>query len=489
MKEHRLVKNSKYVLLLLLVISFILPLSAQTKKQFQFRKDLTFKIAQFTDLHWDNNSANCAKTIETIQYVLSTEQPDIAILTGDIVTATPAKEGWLAVSKIFSDAKIPWAVTLGNHDAETGISRDQIFTILEPLPYFVGSKGPQLYGCGNYSIPIIASNSKSTAAVIYCMDSNDYPKDKKIGHYDWIHFNQIDWYRKTSDKFTTSNNQSPIPSVVFFHIPIIEFNNIVGKETTIGIKEEDIASSEINSGVFASMLEKKDIMGIFVGHDHNNNFIGIDHDICLAFGEVTGADAYGKLDRGSRIIELHEGEFSFDSWIRTKAGTNFKYNYPSGMIYNDSGMVYLPAKTIKNLKPGVHYNYFEGGFKSTTELNAAKLKKSGTLTNISIEMAAVKDSFAFEFHAWLEIPRKSIYRFYTYSDDGSKLFIDGKEVVNNDGSHGAQRADGKIALDKGFHEFQLLYFQDYMGKELEVGFSSINIRECKIPDSYFFTDL
>jgi len=99
----------------------------------------------------------------------------------------------------------------------------------------------------------------------------------------------------------------------------------------------------------------------------------------------------------------------------------------------------------------------------------------------------VRDSFAFEFHAWLKIPKKGVYRFYTYSDDGSQLLIDGKEVVNNDGSHGAKRADGKIALEEGFHEFRLRYFEDYMGNELEVGFSSISIRECKIPDSYLFT--
>ncbi len=328
MKKFRLVAKKEWIMILILVISFIIPLSAQTGKQFQFRKDHTFKIAQFTDIHWNNNSANCAKTIETIQQVLATEKPDIAIITGDLVTEDPAKEGWLAVSKIFIDAKIPWAVTLGNHDGEHGISRDNIYKMLESLPYFVGSKGSEMYGSGNYTIPVMASNKKKVVSVIYCMDSNDYPKDKKIGHYDWIHFDQIDWYRKTSDKFTLSNNKMPIPSVMFFHIPLIEFNDIIGKKTTIGVKNEEVASAEINSGLFASMVEKGDIMGVFVGHDHDDNYIGIDHDICLAYGQVTGADAYGKLERGSRIIELHEGKFSFDSWIRTKSGISLKYNYP-----------------------------------------------------------------------------------------------------------------------------------------------------------------
>lgn len=52
-------------------------------------------------------------------------------------------------------------------------------------------------------------------------------------------------------------------------------------------------------------------MGVFVGHDHDNDFIGIDKGIALGYGRVTGADAYGELTRGARIIELYEDQFKF----------------------------------------------------------------------------------------------------------------------------------------------------------------------------------
>ncbi|WP_423127924.1 PA14 domain-containing protein [Gaoshiqia sp. Z1-71] len=473
---------------LMLFVCMCNPLSAQNKIQFQFRKDRTFKIAQFTDIHWDNHSPACTKTFETIEHVLKTEKPDLAVLTGDIVTAPPAREGWLAVTKIFIDAKVPFAVTLGNHDAEPEITRDQIFELLGPLPYFAGSKGPELPGCGNYDLPVKSSDGKSVAAVLYCIDSNDYPKEKKVGHYDWIKYDQVGWYRSTSEQYTAQNKGISLPALMFFHIPLPEYEKVVGKETTVGEKNEGIASAAINSGIFASLVEKKDVMGIFVGHDHDNNYIGIEHDIALAFGQVSGADAYGDLERGSRIIELREGEFSFDTWIRTRSGIQFKYNYPSGLATDSTQVEYLPAVQLKNLKPGVNYNYYEGKFTSTDELMTANVLKSGTLKNISLEPAAARDSFAFEYQAWLKIPKKAVYRFYTYSDDGSKLFIDGKEIVNNDGSHGARRAEGKVALDEGYHEFRLLYFEDYMGNELEVGFSSISIRECKIPDDFFYVE-
>ena len=53
--------------------------TAQNSIQLKFNKDKRFKIAQFTDIHWDNNSENCSKTIKTIEYVLNTEKPDLTL--------------------------------------------------------------------------------------------------------------------------------------------------------------------------------------------------------------------------------------------------------------------------------------------------------------------------------------------------------------------------------------------------------------------------
>lgn len=44
----------------------------------------------------------------------------------------------------------------------------------------------------------------------------------------------------------------------------------------------------------------------------------------------------------------------------------------------------------------------------------------------------------------------------------------------------------KIALEKGFHELHLLYFEDYMGQELEVGFSSLDFPEVPLQDEMLF---
>ena len=79
-----------------------------------------------------------------------------------------------------------------------------------------------------------------------------------------------------------------------------------------------------------------------------------------------------------------------------------------------------------------------------------------------------------------------MYNFYLYSDDGSRLYIDGKLVVDNDGSHSAERKGGHIALEQGMHAIVLQYFEDYMGQSLQVRVSARNMPEQDVPSSMLF---
>ncbi len=479
----------KKIVILLFVLSGCVPAAVFAQKQFSF-KDGKFKIAQFTDLHWTPRSLACTETEATICAVLKAEHPDIAILSGDVVTEDPAIDGWKSVIRIFDEAKVPFVVTMGNHDAEH-MAKDDIYDLLLESPYYAGAKGPEgIMGCGNCVIPVYGSkNREKVEALLYCMDSNDYQPNKLYGPYDWIHFDQIAWYREQSARFTKENNGSPVPALAFFHIPLLEYNEIAGDGKTFGNNREGkVASANINSGMFASFIDMKDVMGVFAGHDHDNDYLGINKGIVLGYGRVTGADAYGELTRGARIIELYEGKFRFDTWITTPSGREATYYYPSGLNSEEERTAdYLPAvKNVSSPKQGVAYTYYEGKCKRVAGIASCLKVKEGVMKNISIKEAAVADHFAYDFHTLIQIPEKGIYRFYTFSDDGSMLYIDGKLVVDNDGGHSARRAEGKIALEKGFHELHLLYFEDYMGQELEVGFSGLDFPEVPLQDEMLF---
>ena len=51
------------------------------------------------------------------------------------------------------------------------------------------------------------------------------------------------------------------------------------------------------------------------------------------------------------------------------------------------------------------------------------------------------------------------FLFRLISDDGSKLFIDDLQIINNDGIHSMKTEEGEIQLSKGFHKMRVEYFQ------------------------------
>ena len=266
------------------------------------------------------------------------------------------------------------------------------------------------------------------------------------------------------------NGGKPLPALAFFHIALPEYKNLMNRKGTWGRCDEgEVCSADINSGMFASFTECKDVMGVFVGHDHDNEFIGLEKGICLAYGRVTGTDAYGGLVRGGRVIEMYESERRFDSWVTTPHGKEFAFYYPSGITSIDEEGPYLPAVNVKPKKHGVNYTYYEGKFKKTADIfNNGKKVKEGVLNNFIITEARSEDHFGYDFRSYIKIPKKGVYYFDIASDDGSRLFIDGKEIIDNDGSHSQEFVAGKVALDEGFHEMRVLYFEDYMGQSLRI---------------------
>ena len=447
------------------------------------------KIAQLTDVHWEPNSEKSEKNPETILKVLEMEKPDVVIFTGDVVTDKPAVKGWQKVVDMMEKAEIPFAVTMGNHDAEN-LSEDSIYHILCQSRLFIGEKGPEaLSGTGNYILPVYVSDGTDKVnALLYCMDSNDYtPDSEKFGSYAWIERNQIKWYQEQSRAYAEKNQGKPLPALAFFHIALPEYKHLQVPERMYGHLGEDGGFPKINSGMFHAMIESGDVMGVFVGHDHDNDYIGQEYGIALAYGRVSGNDAYGDLERGARIIELYEDKRQFDTWIATPSGRSLGYYYPSGITSDDEAVAPLPAKQVSPTKNGVSYVYYEGKFKHTDHFKTNGVKKDeGVMPNFSIANAPVKDHFGYEFKTYIRIPETGVYNFYLYSDDGSLLYIDGKVIIDNNGSHSAARKGGKIALEEGFHELHLLYFEDYMGQELKVKMSGKCLEEQFISDKMLF---
>lgn len=97
------------------------------------------------------------------------------------------------------------------------------------------------------------------------------------------------------------------------------------------------------------------------------------------------------------------------------------------------------------------------------------------------------DTFSIRYSGYVHIPKSGEYTFYTNSDDGSALLIDGVQVVSNDGNHGMQKRSGKVTLTSGLHDLEVLFFENTGNAELEVNVSGPDVVEQSLPFAYLYS--
>ena len=76
------------------------------------------------------------------------------------------------------------------------------------------------------------------------------------------------------------------------------------------------------------------------------------------------------------------------------------------------------------------------------------------------------DEFSLRASGYINIPADGTYTFEIESDDGSKLWVDGTLIADNDGHHGMQTASGNIDLEAGLVSINLEYFENLGGAGL-----------------------
>merc|ERR1719401_2926531 len=72
---------------------------------------------------------------------------------------------------------------------------------------------------------------------------------------------------------------------------------------------------------------------------------------------------------------------------------------------------------------------------------------------------SARDNFAARWTGYVKLQQSGSYTFYTYSDDGSKLFISNQLVVNNDGLHGWSGKSGSTTISSGETPLRLEFFE------------------------------
>jgi len=185
---------------------------------------------------------------------------------------------------------------------------------------------------------------------------------------------------------------------------------------------------------------------------------------------------------------LYSGPFRISDSCPIRARA-FKAGMPASPVSFRTAhrLFFHPAADRSGMKPGCRYTYHTANFQLVSQIETDPPEDMGVMREPSIAGAPDEDHFAYAFSGYIDIPEDGIWTFFTKSDDGSVLYIDGQCVVNNDGSHSAVVVEGQLPVEKGLHSYKLLYFEDYEGQELSWGWKAPGAEEFSaVPSSRLF---
>lgn len=325
----------KRLFLTFMALAFILAINAQ---QLKFNKNGEFKILQFTDAHFVINNPKSDVVFKCIDELVKSEQPDLVVFTGDNIYSAPAAKTMQTLLDFVSKENVPFVMIFGNHDEQFDCTHAQLYDMMTSTknnmqPARNGVESP------DYILSIKSNDGKRDAATLYCLDSHSMSKLPGEEGYAWLTFDQVEWYRQQNKRIKAANGGENIPALAFFHIPVREFNEAATNEDAIliGTRMEKACSPDLNTGMFTAMREGGDVMGIFCGHDHDNDYATMYHGILLAYGRFTGGNTeYNHLRNGGRVIILKEGKRTFDTYIHVRGGNILnRATYPTSFVKDD----------------------------------------------------------------------------------------------------------------------------------------------------------
>ena len=144
---------------------------------------------------------------------------------------------------------------------------------------------------------------------------------------------------------------------------------------------------------------------------------------------------------------------------------------------------YSPATTAAPSNPGLKATWYDFKGKTCAEIASAPVKKTYRVEDVTIPRDVRSYIIGLTYKGYINIPEDGIYSFLLSSDDGSMLYIDGKQVIDNDGLHAPGEVTGQAALKQGYHPIEVQYFDH--------GGGSINLKVCgndgkEIPFTYLY---
>ena len=262
----------------------------------------SLRLLQFTDNHW---FCGVKEGLQVTSDDQATERdwrdfvrifaPDLIVLSGDTWHDNPGGRGLKTLLHILPRLEslgVPWAFCWGNHDI-----LDDYQAGHDALESARHSRYRGAANHGDYRIEVRVASSAGPipAAQLWMLNSN------RDGLTAW----QLDWLRRSRTALSETGAAS-LPSLAFYHIPLLEQKTLYAAGRTPGVFQEEVCH-EKEAGQAAPVLAADGrLLACFCGHDHVNDYAVRSQTLDLIYGRATGHAGYGgdKLRKGAKLIEV-----------------------------------------------------------------------------------------------------------------------------------------------------------------------------------------
>jgi len=161
-------------------MKFALLAAYAAAKDLRFNDKGKFKFVQFTDTHFGESDKKDSENQRLMGDILDQEKPDFVVFTGDVNSAYESHEpGWVATYwtkavQPMVDRGLNWAVTLGNHDAQGDLTRDQVseFDRSFDLSMTLPNQG-NISHTTNYVLPVYGQTGEDVQIRLWFLDTGD----------------------------------------------------------------------------------------------------------------------------------------------------------------------------------------------------------------------------------------------------------------------------------------------------------------------------
>jgi hypothetical protein len=257
----------------------------------------TCKMLQFTDFHFFRvTAAEDEQTVADCRRNIDRHQPDFVIASGDLWHDNPQGkgQGYLEFAlKHFTSWGVPWAICWGNHDLLDDYQKGH--DMLESADRSLYRGGANH---GDYRLEVRAPGAPPSSAPVldvFFLNTND----EGLGPW------QIDALQRMTTH-VASRRPKPAPALLFFHVPLLDYETRIKADTFTGIKLEGVSRYKENGAAFPVITAPKTIRACFCGHNHVNDYVIKAPGVDLHYGRSTGYAGYGgeKLRKGAKLIEV-----------------------------------------------------------------------------------------------------------------------------------------------------------------------------------------